>query len=310
MREGFYINEIVEQAKNNYNQTFVINKQLPDIQANEIIYIPKTSVQQLEKSMLGGTTYITNINLIKYFGGITLRQLKKLLFEKFALTKNVIDRYGIVNKVLHFIRVTCKDKLPIELNKINWFDLVPLRHKTTLSLTDIEQLSVDNLISDYHTLNSFELYEKYGYVLYSVFEYQYNTQLCILNRLVSNIDTERQKFIHFCTTKKHKDLFLCTDTFTKTIQLKSNNNLLEMINIANTEIYKMKSIQKMWYHFSYSINNEQNTITITMYYLHATKDNTSYVLYNMFKALNKTNLRLFIRTIVRARKLSKDMLIF
>ena len=66
MREGLYINEIVEQAKNNYNQTFVINKQLPNIQANEIIYIPKISIQQLEKSMLGGTTYITNLKTIIY----------------------------------------------------------------------------------------------------------------------------------------------------------------------------------------------------------------------------------------------------
>lgn len=310
MREGLYINEIVEQAKNNYNQTFVINKQLPNIQANEIIYIPKISIQQLEKSMLGGTTYITNLNLCKYFGAITLQQLNKLLFEKFALTKNVIDRYGIINKVLHYIRVTCKDKLPIELNKINWFDLVPLQSKTTLYPKDIEQLSVNTLISEYHKLSSFELFEKYGYVLYCVYENNYNTQMSTLNSLISNIDTERQKFIHFCTKKKYKDLFLCTDTFTKTIQLKSNNNLLEMINIANMEIYKMKTIQKMWYHFSYSIDNEQNTITITMYYLHATKDNTSYILYNMFKALNKTNLRWFIRTIVKAQNLSKDTLIF
>ena len=310
MREGLYINDIVEQADSNYNKVFVVSKKVPDIQVNEIIYVPQTSVQQLKRSMLSGTTFVTNKNLIEYFGGITLPQLYKLLFEKFAITQKVIDRYNIINKVLHYIRVSCKDKLPIEFDNLNWFDLVPLQHKSTLLPKDIEQLSVDTLITDYKTLSSFELFEKYGYTLYAVLENSYNTQMSILNRLVSNIDTERTNFIKFCTKKKYKDLLLCTDTFTKTIQLKSNNNLLEMINIANMEIYKMKTIQKYWYHFSYSIDNEQNTITITMYYLQAAKDNTSYILYNMFKALNKTNLRLFIRTIVKAKKLSKDMLIF
>ena len=306
MRNGIYINDIIERRTN--KGTFLINKKVSEIKPNEIIYIPKISVQQLANSMLSGTTFVTNKNLIQYFGSIDLSTLENILFNKFAITKSVLQRYNIIDKVLQYLH-TCTDNINVCLSNLNWFDLVPLQSNKTLLANEVVNISYEQLLNDYHTLNSFELFEKYGYCLYSVLKHLYSTQMSTLNNLIQNVDTNRANFIKFCTKCKNKHLLLCTDTFTKTIELKSKNNLLEMINIANMEIYKMKRINKLWYNFTYSINNtEKNSITITMYYLQATKDCTAYVLYHLYNILTKKQTKLFIRTIYKLKKFDSQTL--